>query len=186
MLTAQRTLPKNYQALAQQTFFNLMNNGWAADKSTASREILSQGYHGMPTRFTSYGEGQEWTAVDEWTEALSSGGYSCGTTTIWYKGEPVWFMQYSGWYSPSALHLLKAALAESYTKHIWCSGRGPAEFALDDTLVYINCPGHITGKHAFSRFEGFEMIGQKVGPDCFETLGTHQYHGGFMFKTSSD
>lgn len=94
---------------------------------------------------------------------------SYGTTTIWYKGQIVWMMQYLGEYKEDAIPFLKEVLIAAYTIDQFVGGRGPMDYRRG-TLSYVN-----TGAGGFERFEGKEEIWDMAQHG--KSLGWHEYHG---------
>ena len=181
MITFRQVLPEDFETMALQTFFNLMLNGWVTDKRLYRRNING---NGMQSNYHVWGDKRAWHAADEWRSSEALGHYSSGETTVWFKECLVWHMQYNGWYEPRALHLLKSALRENYTKAIWHGGRGPETWSeVGVAQLYVNSPE----KDSFSRFSGIEFIGAKE-PDKDQTkvIGLHHYRGGFMFTIPED
>jgi len=96
---------------------------------------------------------------------------SAGTTTIWFENDPVWIMNYSGWYDESAIDFLKSALRSNYEKSIFVGGRGPTYFFESGSpFTYSNfgCIGM-----TFARFQGQEQINALNHGN----LGYHNYWG---------
>ena len=96
---------------------------------------------------------------------------SYGTTIILYCGNPVWAMNYGGWYDEEAILLVKKVLLDAYSACKFFGGRGQSTKSYD--LEYVN----------------------KAFPDCFKSfssqeyvwnfkngkeLGFHNYHGGLL------
>ncbi|RJR29994.1 hypothetical protein C4564_01315 [Candidatus Microgenomates bacterium] len=104
---------------------------------------------------------------DQWLTGPGS-DFSSGVTTIYEASVPVWCMAYQGWYKPSAIVMLKAALRQNYEQGIFLGGRGPWVFNRD-ALVYYNNP---TGN--LSDFSGMESIWNCTTQ---EMLGKHWYRG---------
>ncbi|MFZ1987966.1 MAG: DUF5680 domain-containing protein [Minisyncoccia bacterium] len=98
---------------------------------------------------------------------------SGGTTLISFEEIPVWMMHYFGFYSESAIPLLKQALYKNYKNRIFHGGRGPRYFGVDGSYWYENLVGKGS---SFKKFSGEEQIHDK-GPRC---IGYHRYHGGSM------
>lgn len=86
------------------------------------------------------------------------GGKIGGQTGLWCCREPVWLMQYDGWWQHKdkdgkGPQFLAEALTEAYWKKEFWGGRGPKVFK-KDTFVYHN----LVGGNDFSRFDGMEFI----------------------------
>lgn len=111
----------------------------------------------------------EWLYVDCY---FSANGKSFGQTTIWFQGQPVWGMQYSGFWDKDdkrVIPFLKRALAAAYAKGEFYGGRGPHHFQDEDgSLIYTNQPDD----DDFGCFDGWEEIS-----DSQNVLFTHYYNG---------
>ena len=94
---------------------------------------------------------------------------SAGTTTIYHKNQPVWIMQYHGYYEKRAIRLLKEILSKTYGGDEFIGGRGPAVFSMDG-LTYTN----VVQGSGFSEFSGREQI---VDNQASISLGFHEYFG---------
>jgi len=95
---------------------------------------------------------------------------SYGTTTIWYRDEVVWMMQYFGKYEEEAIPFLKEALMAAYEIDQFAGGRGPEEYRRG-TLSYVNT----VQLSQFERFEGKEEIWDLAQHG--KARGWHEYHG---------
>lgn len=93
---------------------------------------------------------------------------SGGTTTIFYKEIPVWWMAYGGSYKEEAIPFLKEALALSYEDARFVGGRGPKSHRADG-LDYRNV---VQGN--FAEFRGREEI---TAYNPRRSLGFHDYWG---------
>ena len=93
---------------------------------------------------------------------------SVGTTTIWHQEDPVWVMNYGGFYTESAIAFLKRALLKTYEASQFVGGRGPHIYTEGD-LVYIN---RVSGD--FNHFSGREEV---VNAQTGTLLGFHEYSG---------
>lgn len=99
---------------------------------------------------------------------VGDNGKSAGTTTIWHRGVPVWFMSYGGRYEKVVIPFLKKCLLSTYSEPRFWGGRGPHHMREGD-LIYTN----VTGRGSFSGFSGGERI-----YDIHDHLhGCHWYHG---------
>ncbi len=125
-------------------FFKAMLEGWAVDREKT--EIA-----GMPGyKAISFRDGDLYL-LDCYCVAPDS-PKSAGTTTIWFKNIPVWYMQYGGYYEKSEIPFLKTVLRIAYLSGWFVGGRGPCECE-EGSLLYLNRP---CGN--FSAFSGREDI----------------------------
>lgn len=147
---------------AQAFFFEAMLRGYADE---AQKPIPVPGKPGFKQFIYRKGD---WRIVDEWATNPDS-DVSFGTTTIWYKGQVVWMMQYFGKYGEGAIPLLKEALKAAYIQKVWYGGRGPFEYK-SGSLSYTNN----TWAGTFEFFQGKEYISDL---DQNRRLGWHEYHG---------
>lgn len=98
-------------------FFAAMQNGYAggATKSTISE---------LPSSKVIRYKHDDFEVVDCYFTTPHS-YYSFGTTTIYYRGNAVWMMQYRGQYPKDIISFLKRALRQTYEKSEFVGGRGP-------------------------------------------------------------
>ena len=106
--------------------------------------------------------------VDEWVTNTSS-EFSAGTTTIYYKENPVWRMSYFGFHKKECINFLIKALAKAYLKKKFIGGRGP-EFFEDASYIYKN---EVIKKN-FEAFRGTESIHISINN---KGVGIYQYMG---------
>lgn len=154
------------------TFFNPLLSGYAGN---CPPETVSR-FEGDPGTKRNTWQGEDgWLGIDEWrTTKLGDG--SNGTTSIYYRGDLVWEMQYGGSYPDKAIPFLREALMSNYTMRIWLGGRGPSVFS-NGSLRYTN---EVVGVNNFYDFQGSERI-QEYTDDGMTLVGEHDYRGGFLF-----
>jgi hypothetical protein len=141
-------------------FFKGMVEGYAGQGARIALDQLP-GY-----KANSFGEG-DWYLLDCWCgDPLS--GRSAGTTTIWYRNNPVWVMHFGGQYPQEVIPTLKAALRQSYQNQEFLGGRGPRTYGIEP-YIYVNVPR----VNDFSLFEGREGI--RFNRD--QMFGWHDYWG---------
>ncbi len=145
-------------------FFEAMRAGYAAKNSEETSIAELPGYKVVTYRK------DDLRLVDMWCTNPNS-NKSAGTTTIWFKDEPLWIMQYGGEYKQDAIPVLKEALLKAYEHNIFAGGRGPVTFQ-KNRLLYDN---NVT-KNFFGNFEGQEVISSEGGI----VLGYHDYRGMFL------
>ncbi len=138
-----------------------MRAGYATEKSEKSRIRELPCY-----KVITYRNGNFYL-VDMWCTHPNS-NKSAGTTTIWFKDQSVWIMQYSGEYTERAILVLKEALRETYERNVFVGGRGNVTFQ-KNRLLYDN---KVT-KNFFGDFEGQEVISDEGG----RVQGYHDYRG---------
>jgi hypothetical protein len=146
---------------AQIVFFEALLEGYAG-KTKSIKKITSP--NGYKTLTFSKGD---FTVLDMYCVTPYS-DCSCGTTTIFYKDKPVWWMSYGGEYPKKVILFLKKVLRQSYEvgEFNGCRGRKNVCFG---SYLYMN---HFVGD--FSFFQGEEKIfEEKKG----EHLGHHRYFG---------
>ena len=141
-------------------FFKAMMKGWIGDDADA------QGFDVQGNKTFTFRDGNLCLVDSYFTTLLGPG--SAGTTTIRFRDNPVWFMQYGGWYEGEAAECVKAALRETYGKCKFVGGRGPI-VRLDGPLLYVNWPN----RNDFSFFSGREQV---FGPND-KVFGWHEYWG---------
>jgi len=101
---------------------------------------------------------------------VSKEGKSAGTTTIWYFDEPIWVMNYGGFYRKEDIPFLRRALMANYEFNNFFGGRGPDIFTDQNReIAYSNYSVYAS---TFSSFSGKECI-----HDSKKTLGWHEYWG---------
>ncbi len=105
-----------------------------------------------------------------------NGIFSCGRSLIWHKGQPIWFMHYSGFsQSEDASRLVKKSLRAAYAKRLFLGGRGVQELR-EGRLAYQNSPiGY------FTKFRGQDFVTDLN--DGETTLFTHDYSGGLLAES---
>jgi len=162
-------------ARAQQTFFDLMLAGYAAD-AIPERVVRFKGDLG--TKCNTWGDPKDWFAIDEWRSTQCGNG-SNGTTSIYYRTHPIWEMQYGGFYPERVIPFLKKALSANYIHQIWIGGRGPKVY-FDSVYRYRNRP---TDMSLFEEFKGKETIHEQVDGQWTE-IGHHYYRGGFLISNN--
>ncbi|OGI28673.1 MAG: hypothetical protein A2288_00835 [Candidatus Moranbacteria bacterium RIFOXYA12_FULL_44_15] len=148
----------------RQFFFEAMERGWAAGSEKIAIPQLS-GYKAIE-----YADGHL-HLVDCWCKNQESNA-SSGFTTIYWKGHPVWTMQYSGRYMPmqKVTDFLKSTILKSYKEKRFYGGRG--QWSLSSAgLIYINT----VESNDFEKFSGRETIhdtetGQLYGHHCYSGM----------------
>ena len=145
----------------QAFFFRAMSDGWIGSGKAFDCPD-APGYKAY-----SYRDG-DFLLVDRYCSDAES-PKSAGTTTIWHKDIPVWFMSYGGWYDKSTIACLKNALTEAYVSNQFVGGRGPLSLAVGP-IVYANAPR----VNDFEKFEGREEIHES---ETGTLLGFHEYRG---------
>lgn len=166
------------QFVAREVFFRAMRDGYASgvEKGTITE------VPGSKTIRLLY---QTWELLDLYV-VTPTGEWSGGTTHIFYKGVPVWMMQYMGWYRKEAIPCLKAALSEAYSTFQFFGGRGPEKkyFLHPETgemWEYINRETPIprgNWRNFGHTFAGIETI---LAPDG-SSAGFHTYQGMWMVQ----
>lgn len=148
-------------AQIQSFFFKAMVEGWAIGGQKIKIADMP-GYKAIPFR-----DG-DFYLLDCYCVTPNS-PKSAGTTTIWFKDVPVWFMNYGGFYEESAISFLKRALHNTYEVHQFVGGRGPILYE-EGNLVYMNHPD----PNDFAEFEGCEEVFEA---ESGTSLGYHKYWG---------
>jgi len=151
-----------FMAQIQSFFFKAMIEGWAKNSPKMSITDMP-GYKAIPF------EDGDFYLLDRYCVNPHS-QRSTGTTTIWFRNEPVWVMNYGGYYTKGATAFLKNALGKAYQEHHFVGGRGPRVYKDGLAYLYIN-QARI---NEFEKFEGREEI--FAGVDNVP-LGFHEYWG---------
>ncbi len=114
--------------------------------------------------------------ADRWGIDPDSGKPS-GSIFITHWNIPVWSMWVGGnSYDKQVFPFLREALTETYSRNVFCGGRGPAEYRKDN-LLYTN-----VYEGDFSRFKGRECIEYVAEDGTKQSAGSHDYWGGsFVF-----
>ena len=130
-------------------FFTAMQVGYAVEGIQKTEVADMPGYKEIR-----YEDG-DFLLVDRWCVNPDS-QKSAGTTTIWYKNKPVWFMSYGGFYPEETIRFLKSVLRIQYCENgRFLGGRGP-KVASDPSAgwIYRNRPV----QNDFRNFSGREEI----------------------------
>ena len=145
----------------QRVFFAAMMHGYAVD---GPKEILPDGSkHYVYKEVGWFVEDRFWVNVGE--------NYSWGYILISFHNQPVWVMNYWGWYHKEVIPFLKEALRDHYGRGIFLGGRG-AKLYERDGFTYKNLPT----ASGFMVFAGHEVIMSSCS-----TYGVHRYQGGLLF-----
>lgn len=158
----------------QDFFLEVMtNHSWASGvKATPCEGVLS-GYVEIIK-----GNGRL-ILLDRWC-SNQFGQCSSGTTTIsvfcddvW---QPVWVMDYRGWYEKEASRFVKQALLNAYKQGTFNGGRG---LAVDDSSPPMKYLNTVIPGSTFEKFAGFETVNTiNVFADYERPcLGWHKYSG---------
>jgi len=154
---------------AEQVFFKAMLDGYAGNEGQKSQKTKTpDGYVNIE-----YVDG-DYRVLDRYCVTP----YSCsstGTTTIFFLGNPVWWMSYGGRYEDEVIPFLKEVLAVAYKNGDFCGGRGPKDWTKGD-LQYQN-EGNPIDDNTFEMFEGAEVIIKKSEKVTETVMGGHRYWG---------
>lgn len=150
---------------AKEVFFAANLDGYVGN---GERSIVTKTPDGYTT--IEFEEG-DYRVVDRYCTTPQS-DKSAGTTTIFHKDIPIWWMCYGGSYPPEVIPFLKAALKEAYQRKQFQGGRGPTTFSGEEGLIYFNTKETTAN---FQRFEGEERIHRRGSSSW--CLGTHKYWG---------
>ncbi|EKD23798.1 MAG: hypothetical protein ACD_81C00181G0001 [uncultured bacterium] len=151
---------------AKKAFIAAMLSGYASEEGDGVPKIkTTDGY----TTITCIEEG--FTVVDRYY-TMPRSTYSVGTTTIFYKGKPIWLMSYGGSYPKKVISFLKAALTKAYTTGSSVGCRGPQSCEEGDLLYINNCTSA-----SFREMRGYEVI---KSIETGRVLGYHEYWGGSL------
>lgn len=151
-------------ARAKEFFFKAMINGWASNgkgrKNGEYKEFL-------------FAE-NEFQLVDKYC-VIAETKRSTGTTTIFFRNNPIWFMVYGGFYQKKHIPFLKEVLLKTYKEKEFFGGRG--FYMKKNKLIYIN-KSHKRyspiGENCFTEFSGEEKI---VSNATGRRHGYHNYFG---------
>ncbi len=157
--------PTNLDTNFLQSFFiKSMLDGFIAGKEP--KASLRSGY--VCLEFSS----GEFHYIDTWMGLETPKGSTHGEIIIFFRGIPVWYMQYCGYYPKQALPILKLGLTAAYGKNLFVGGRGIPYLEFEN-FKYTN---HVDFDHnTFSDFKGFEKVHLER-----RSLGTHEYRGGLI------
>ncbi len=144
---------------AKMHFFAAMLVGWAAGVNGV--EVPG----GMPGFKEIMYKKDDFRVLDRW--CVSDAKKSTGTTTIWFFDNPIWVMNYGGFYKKENMLALKQALMVAYIRRLFVGGRGPRSLTGPFNLEYSN---YANGD--FSSFHGKEYLS-----DYGEKVGWHEYWG---------
>jgi len=114
---------------------------------------------------TTYSEGEGFIVTDSYKD-------TGGNTEIYYQGDLVWSMTYSGSYSKEAIPTLMAAIKSNLVNRIFLGGRGPECFGLG-IYIYEN---KVESNDPMD-FRGTEKIYVPGSVLKTAVLGYHQYTG---------
>jgi hypothetical protein len=147
---------------AKDAFFKAMAAGWAGE--VTQKTTIPE----FPGSKIIIFECDGYKVVDAYLSNPDS-HKSNGSTTIWYKGVPVWVMTYQGYYDKVALPFLKECLLQAYvTERKFYGGRGPG-LVRGEGFTYTNQ----IAPTAFTNFEGEEHVFDLKG----RPRGYHSYRG---------
>ena len=153
--------------VAQTVFFEAMLRGWAG----GVRAVDAVGEPGYKQIVYKTGE---FRVVDCYGVS-SSTGKSAGTTKIWFRDHPVWFMGYGGFYRKEDIPFLKDVLVETYKNGLFRGGRGFSECrgvaGRGEGLFYTN---DVNVNSSFLDFRGKERITSITEA---RLVGHHEYWG---------
>ena len=159
-------------------FFEAMMAGYASTEKIVKSSIAElPGSKLIPP----YVKGP-WKVSDPYLVNVPLSSYSGGMTIISYESVPVWAMQYFGRYDEVGVHCLKAALRDTYSRKVFCGGRGERDFEYgiyhywNDPLPHFG--GSIGRLDIFNSFAGREQVTDGA---TGTTIGWHSYQGGAMF-----
>lgn len=144
----------------QNKFFDAMVQGWVCN--TDAKKIEVPEFPGSKAIPYEHGPFRVLACY------MTNFNFSTGTTTIWFRGKPVWVMHYGGWYEKEAIPFLKRCLSRAYAERRFYGGRGPV-FVRDDRFTYINR----IERNNLRDFAGEEKIFD-LSEKC---LGYHWYRG---------
>ncbi|MEI8123951.1 MAG: DUF5680 domain-containing protein [bacterium] len=150
---------------AMKVFFKAMLAGYAGgcDSDKVVKVKTPDGY----TTIT-FTDG-DFVVVDRYC-VTSYSDFSAGTTTIFYKENPVWIMFYAGKYPEKVIPFLKESLVEQYKQWGFRGGRG-YRFRYNRHYKYTN-EGECLS--SFTKFKGREEISTRLRG---KSLGFHEYCG---------
>jgi len=107
------------------------------------------------------------------------GPMSSGATTIFVKlgdcWQPVWVMNYQGWYDKAVIRFLKRVLLYTYQKGVFQGGRG---LNADESRPPLKYRNEVAPDSTFSEFSGYESI-TGFGDDA-PSFGWHRYSGALL------
>ncbi|MBP9669188.1 MAG: hypothetical protein KBE09_02770 [Candidatus Pacebacteria bacterium] len=161
---------------AESVFYELMSGGWAS----GTKPLIAR-YPGHVHMQHSKGP---FKLIDMWTKTPGS-RHSSGYTVLYYDCmyaddahiendyQPIWTMQYGGFYSRPAAAFVQRVLFDTYAKpsvHGFCGCRGPS-MVHEGGFAYANKWVTHSSFHAFSGVEIVRNTHQN------EIVGQHEYMG---------
>jgi len=164
---------------AKEVFFKAMQDGYAGDCKKSVKTLSNNGN----TKTITFTDG-DYKVVDEWHTNPDS-DLSSGTTTIFHKDRPIWWMSYCGKYPKDVIPFLKQALKKTYERGEFNIGRGAQSYEgplVGDKRMHYSCTKTINEFCDFQRFNGIERITEITGSlndparNGFQ-LGYHQIMG---------
>ena len=154
----------------EDVFWKAMAHGWSSKRKIENKtSSLLPGY-----KFIPFASG-DFSVLDAYCKTPIS-GKSSGFTTIWFKGIPVWTMNYGGEYPKEIIPFLKLALRDAIEKRVFMGGRGRNFFTHEGFphLSYRNITRSVGEKaSSFCKFAGTE----EILTHNFNLLGSHEYAG---------
>ena len=164
----------------KQCFFDGMSHGWASG-AKAIRDFPFRGARGYEFK-PSMGESNRflgYLTLLDYFFVNSETPTSYGTTVILYCGNPVWLMNYGGWYKEEAIKPVQEALMENYRNSISWGGRGLAVYIHNSKVsgYSIKYKNEFFGD--FSIFKGVENV-SAINAEETLGIGEHSYSGGLL------
>ena len=159
--------------LVEQTeefFFEAMRHGWASGEA----KFVTKNFSGWKEKtwvFT-HPNFVGFVLVDSF-RTFADSRVSEGRKSIYYNnGQPIWYMNYGGWYDKEVMAFLKEALMIAYKANQFVGGRGPDDIYVSNFqgLLYNNR----VQLRTFVNFSGIEFVTDSFGA----SRGEHFYFGG--------
>ena len=155
-----------FEAEVREVFFAAMLAGYAADAPKVGVTELPR------AKMVVFARGDY--VVNDFYFTAEGSRYSSGMTVIRHKGQPVWTLQYQGWYELKAIPFLKRALRCTYEQSIFRGGRGPKMFR-QGAYSYQN---HVEEfRETFRHFVGREQVSRYEEGEGLKVAGWHEYQG---------
>jgi len=120
----------------EKCFFEGMRRGWASGAPAKANFPFNgaKGYEFHPLIVGELDRHLHYMTLFDYFFTNQESRTSYGTTVILYLGNPVWVMNYGGWYRKEAVPIVKKALMAAYKENLFCGGRGINGFFCDECL----------------------------------------------------
>lgn len=158
-------------------FYKAMLSGWVSDadgtKAQKSEQMPGVIFYHSQEVITSNKRELTFELCDSYVNDGQTGIFA-GTTVITINGSPVWFMQYSGKYPPTASTVLRKALRSAYQSGSFCGGRGIDCTEDRESGLLYRC---ILKRNKFTDFCGSERVLDIHDAKNYQQIGELEFSG---------